>query len=64
MTSPDEGIEVARIEITRVLTPEGQDTTWCAATDSQGDPLPLVEALGLLRMAEDTVIRQSMGEGE
>lgn len=63
MTEPaDQGVEVARITITRVLGLDGTDSTWCEAVDPDGEPLKLVESLGLLRLAEDTVIRQAMGE--
>lgn len=60
--SDDEGLEVARITITRNIDPDGRDVTWCQAVDPQGEPLGLVESLGLLRLAEDTVIRQAMDE--
>lgn len=35
-----------------------------AALDNQGDDMPLTEALGMLRLAEDTLIRVRMGEDE
>lgn len=62
--SEPEGIEVARITITRVLGLDGTDGTHCEAVDPDGEPLKLVESLGLLRLAEDTVIRMAMGEDE
>jgi hypothetical protein len=49
----DEGLETARVTITRVLTPEGQDQHFVEATPG----MSLVEALGLLRLAEDTLIQ-------
>jgi hypothetical protein len=51
----------ARITILRTLT-EDDDLVSVEAVDSGGDDLPLVESLGLLRMAEDTIIRRAMGE--
>lgn len=49
----DETYETARITITRVLSDEGADETFVDATEGMG----LVEALGLLRLAEDTLIK-------
>jgi len=51
----------ARITILRTLT-EDDDVVSVEAVDGAGDDLPLVESLGLLRMAEDSVIRRAMGE--
>lgn len=59
-----EAMEVARIEIVRVLTPEGDDQVWSTTRDDADKPLPLVEALGMLRLAEDSVIREAMGEAD
>ncbi len=56
-----EPMEVARIEVIRVLTEDGDDQVWSTTRDNDGNVLPLVEALGLLRMAEDSVIREAMG---
>ncbi len=57
-------LEVSRIEIVRVLTDDGQDQVWSTTRDPQGQPLPLVESLGMLRLAEDSLIREAMGEIE
>lgn len=57
-----DGMEIGRITITHNIDPHGRDVTWCEAADPDGDPLPLVQSLGLLRLAEDTLIRQAMGE--
>lgn len=62
MTTPDEdGVEICRITIARSLAPDGAlvDTVDTAA--AQG-ALSLTEALGMLRLAEDTLIRRAMGE--
>lgn len=56
-----EPLTVATITIVRVLGDDG-DNVYCESVDPSGESLPLVEALGLLRLAEDTVIRQAMGE--
>lgn len=55
-------MELARIEIVRELSDDGQDVVSVMAADGSGDQLPLIESLGMLRMAEDTVIRLAMGE--
>jgi hypothetical protein len=52
----------ARIEIVRILDAEGNDLVIFRAEDMGGVDLPLVETLGLLRMTEDSAIRQAMGE--
>ena len=56
------GMVVADISIQRTLDDEGNDRIWFKAVDAGGDVLPLVTILGLLRMSEDTAIREAMGE--
>lgn len=58
---PADAMLLSRVEIVRYLDGD-DDVTVSQAVDGQGDVLPLVEALGLLRLTEDTVIRQRMGE--
>ena len=54
-------LEVARIEITRALTDsDGEDRDLIGVTFA--DDLTLIEALGMLRMAELTIIAERMGE--
>lgn len=55
--------EIARITIIRQLT-DDDVIDHVAAVDPEGDDLPLTEALGMLRLAEDTLIRDRLGEGE
>jgi hypothetical protein len=57
----DERLVVATIKIERLLGE--QDIIYVEAVDTSGESLPLVELLGMLRIAEDTVIRLAMGEG-
>lgn len=57
-----EGLEVARITIFRRLT-DDDTLDYVEAVDSAGNDLPLTEALGMLRLAEDTLIRERMDEG-
>lgn len=55
----DEGMEVGRVTIVRRLTDEGvMDAV--TASDAEGDDLPLTEALGMMRLAEDSLIRSRM----
>lgn len=56
-----ESMEIGRIEIVRSLGDDG-DTVWVQAKDPSGDTLPLIMSLGMLRLAEDTLIREAMGE--
>lgn len=51
---PLSGFEAARIVVTRTLTDEGEDRHDLYV---EPDDLGLVEALGLLRLAEDTLIQ-------
>ena len=51
-------LEVARIEITRALTDPDGDLIGVTFADA----LTLIEALGMLRMAELTIIAERMGE--
>lgn len=61
MADDDNRIEAARIEIVRTIGDDG-DNVWVQAADGEGSMLPLIESLGMLRLAEDTVIRMAMGE--
>lgn len=63
MSEPEvDGQVLATITITKVLT-EDDVLIYVDATlpDSDGD-LPLVEALGMMELSKDTLIRQAMGE--
>lgn len=59
----DEGMEVARITIVRVLT-DDDIIDRIDAVDGNGDDLMLTEALGMMRLAEDTLIRERMSDEE
>ena len=60
MTADDmDGLPVARIEIVRTLTDEDL-IDYVRAEDSDGHELPLAEALGMMRLAEDTLIRSRL----
>jgi hypothetical protein len=54
-------VVVARIVIERSLSDDG-DLIDVQATDELDEDLALVDGLGLLRFAEDTLIRRFMGE--
>lgn len=58
----DAVLRVATVEITRDLHPDGTDRIYVVAIDGSGAELALVEALGLLEIGKDTVIRERMGE--
>lgn len=64
MTEQLEGLEVARIVITRTLTLDGDDVVEVEALDGDGDQLRLVETLGLLSLSKDTAIRMAMAEDD
>jgi hypothetical protein len=56
------GLTVSRVVVERRVHADGTLVDWFEATDTDGEPLPLVETLGMLRLAEDTAIRAAMGE--
>lgn len=60
---PPAGMETARITIIRRITDDDL-LDYVAAVDPEGEDLPLTEALGMMRLAEDTLIRDRMGEDE
>lgn len=56
--SEDHAYETARITITRALGDDGSDQHCVEYSDDLG----LVETLGLIELAKDTIIREFMGE--
>lgn len=52
---------ITRIVIERHLTDDGDEVT-VVVEDAEGNVPPFIETLGLLRMADDTIIRQYMGD--
>lgn len=56
-----EGVQVARITITRTLTEDG-DYTHTDAVDSNGEPLEILTALGMMAMAHDTLLHGHRNE--
>lgn len=51
-------LDITKITIKRTLTPDGGDEVWVKHSDGSS----LVELLGLLRFAEDSIIREKMEE--
>lgn len=58
---PPVGQVLGRIEIVRTMTDDGLIDS-ARAMDEAGEDLPLAEALGMMRLGEDTLIREHMGE--
>lgn len=60
--TPDElpGRELYRVEIVQLFTDGGDVVDYCDATAADGGGVPLGVALGMLRLAEDTLIRRAM----
>lgn len=58
----DDGILMARITIERRLTSDDDLVDSVTTEDSSGEDLPLTESLGMMRLAEDTLIRDTMEE--
>lgn len=54
--SEHEGMLTARITIERRMI-EDDLTDYVIAADAEGDEMPLAEALGMMRLAEHTLIR-------
>lgn len=70
MSDPDryteelpEGQVLGRVEIVRTMTDDGLIDS-ARAVDPAGEDLPLTEALGMMRVGEDTLIRERMGEAD
>lgn len=60
-----EGMLVAHVCIEQRLDPEtGNPNVYFRAVDDGGDPLPLVQTLGLLSLSTDTAIRLAMDPPE
>lgn len=57
----DDGLLLAEVVIQRVIVGD-EDNVTVETRDSSGETPSLIELLGMLRLAEDTVIRQAMGE--
>lgn len=54
---------VAKIVVAREITDDGDLVDHVVTEDPDGDPIPLSEALGMLRLAEHTIIDSRM-DGE
>ncbi len=55
MSAP--GLVIGRIVIERYLTDDGDDIVQFKANrGSEGEPLPMIEILGMLRLAEDSTL--------
>jgi hypothetical protein len=61
MDAPDDGMVIATVTITRVLTADDV-TDHVVASQADGYELGLAEALGMMRLAEDTLIRSRMDD--
>lgn len=58
------GIALHQIQIEQVMTEDGDLVDWVMAETVEGDAIPLGAALGMLRLAEDTLIRAAMGDDD
>lgn len=62
---PDvEGMVIARVVITRTLSDDDDILDHVVAITNDGDELGLAEALGMMRLAEDSLIRSRMDEDD
>lgn len=66
-----DGVETAPVVVHRILieqqlTPDGDIVDWVVSVavgdQDENTPVPLGTALGMLRLAEDTLIRDAMDE--
>jgi hypothetical protein len=57
----DGDLHLGTVEIVRYISAAGQDLVIYRSLDSSGADLPLIEALGMLRMTEDGIIRTACG---
>lgn len=51
---------VAKIVIAREITEDGDLVDHVVTEDPDGDPIPLTDALGMIRLAEHTIIDSRM----
>lgn len=58
----DDGNIIARVIVTRVIADNGDIVDHVLAVDREGIELGLAEALGMMRLAEDTLIRSRMDD--
>ncbi len=58
------GIALHQIQIEQVMTKDGDIVDWVMAETVDGDDIPLGAALGMLRLAEDSLIRSAMSEDQ
>lgn len=62
-TENHKGLLVARVTIERRLTDDDL-IDYVTAADAEGDELPLAEALGMMRLAEHTLIHDRLDDDE
>lgn len=63
MSNLDDGTAIlAKVVVARMIDVDGELVDLAVTEDSNGDPLPLTEALGMLRLAEDSIIRSRMDD--
>lgn len=64
MTAPEDlgGLVIAQVVITRIIR-EDDLVDHVIAHNGDGDELGLAEALGMMRLAEDTLIRSRQDDG-
>lgn len=55
-------MEITNITIRRILTEEGADNVTVEASDQNNELPGLIEMLGMLDLARDTVFKMAMGE--
>lgn len=58
-----DGMETARVTVVRTLTEDGI-IDYVEAVSPDGAELPLTEVLGMMRLAEDTLIRERLGDDQ
>lgn len=58
-----DGILMSRITIERRLNDDDDIVDQVTTEDNNGDDIPLTEALGMLRMAEDTLLHPEANDG-
>lgn len=63
MTEPEFGRLVAKIVIARCIGEGGDLIDHVVTEDPEGDPVPVTDALGMLRLAEHTILDSRM-DGE
>jgi len=53
------GVSIHKIVIEQIMTEDGDLIDWLNSETVEGEPIPIGAALGMLRLAEDTLLEET-----